>query len=304
MSYLLTHPTRGQRTGGDDHDHEDDEHERHGARKGLAGGHGLARLTGQDLTHPTQEPCEGGDGLDDHDAHEDKDDRVGSTNREATGNDLELGKERAHGGHAGDSGRGDRKAHARDRVLLHEALDLGQHTGSQREAEGAGDEEEQGLGERVVEDVLDGAVERHLASEHGEAQAEEHVGELRDRREGEQALHILLGQVHEEAEEHGHDGVDDGDPTDDLGDIAGTRKSAGEHAHADLNHGRAMKVGGNGRGGLHCGGQPHVERELGGLGPSSEQDEQQHDGLLPESSWEIALSANVPVPANRKAAPM
>ena len=40
-----------------------------------------------------------------------------------------------------------------------------------------------------------------------------------------------------------------------------------------------MKVGGNGRGGLHCGGQPHVERELGGLGPSSEQDEQQHDGL-------------------------
>ena len=132
------------------------------------------RLTGQDLTHPTQEPCEGGDGLDDHDAHEDEKMTVLVA---PTAKPPEMiwnpGEERSRG-QAGDSGRGYRSTHARTGYFFMRPWILAAY-GFLKRAEGAGDEEEQGLVNAWLK-MLDGAVERHLASgTRREAQAEEHV---------------------------------------------------------------------------------------------------------------------------------
>ena len=123
------------------------------------------------------------------------------------------------------------------------------------------------------------AVKGELAAKDRKAQAKEHVGELGDRGERQQALHVLLRQVHQEAKEHGDHGVDDGDPAHNLGHVAGRDEGAGEHAHADLNHRGAVQVSRYGRGGLHGRRQPHVHRHLRGLCPGRKQHEQKDDGL-------------------------
>ena len=131
----------------------------------------------------------------------------------------------------------------------------------------------------MVEDVHDAAVKGELAAEHVEAKAQEDVGQLRDGGEGQQALHVLLRQVHQEAEEHRHDGADDDDPANGLGDDAGAGKGTCQDRDADLDHRGAVQVGRHGRGGLHGAGQPHVERQLRGLGPRGNDDADQDRGL-------------------------
>lgn len=154
----------------------------------------FARLAGQAIAHPLEEPGKGGYGLGNHDAHEHQDRDVAGTHREAAGDDLELREERVHGRHAGNGERRDTKAHARDRVLLYDAAKLGQHTRAERKGERTGDQEEQRLGESVVKDVAHGAIKGQLAAKDRKAQTKEHVGELGDRGEGQQTLHILCGR--------------------------------------------------------------------------------------------------------------
>ena len=122
-------------------------------------------------------------------------------------------------------------------------------------------------------------VKGELAAKDRKAQAKEHVGELGDRGEGQQALHVLLRQVHKEAKEHGDHGVDDGDPAHNLGHVTGRDERTREHAHADLNHRGAVQVGRDRRGGLHGRRQPHVHGDLRGLCPSGKEHHQQHRGL-------------------------
>ena len=123
------------------------------------------------------------------------------------------------------------------------------------------------------------AIKGQLAAKDRKAQTKEHIGELGDRGEGQQALHVLLRQVHKETKEHGDHGVDNGDPAHDLGNLAGRDECAREHAHADLNHRGAMQVGRNRRRRLHGRRQPHVHGNLCGLGPGRKQHEQKDDSL-------------------------
>ena len=61
--YLLTDPAGRKRAADDDHDDEHDEHERHRAGKRGSRSDLVARLAGQAIAHPLEEPGEGGDGL-------------------------------------------------------------------------------------------------------------------------------------------------------------------------------------------------------------------------------------------------
>ena len=64
--YLLTDPAGRKRAADDDHDDEHDEHKRHRAGKRGSRSDLFARLAGQAIAHPLEEPGEGGDGLGDN----------------------------------------------------------------------------------------------------------------------------------------------------------------------------------------------------------------------------------------------
>ncbi len=86
-----------------------------------------------------------------------------------------LAEEQVHGRSSRDGKRPDTEPDAQKRLLFQHAFELGKHARSHGVAERTGDKEEQGLGERVVEDVHHAALQSQVASEDVEPEAQEDI---------------------------------------------------------------------------------------------------------------------------------
>ena len=113
-----------------------------------ADGNFLARLAGQAVAHPFEEPGKGGNRLGNHDEHEHHRRSVTRTDGKAAGDNLELEKNVFMGGTPAIASAATAKTDAADGVLLEHAAQLG-HARAERKGERTGDEEEQRLGKGI-----------------------------------------------------------------------------------------------------------------------------------------------------------
>ncbi len=143
------------------------------------------------------------------------------------------------------------------------------NTGRQEEAR-----LEEGVGEEVE-------VSGHVSAQ---AVAQEHVADLRERREGEHPLDIILPSRHDRTEE----GAQRTDPGDGQGRRVShlvDRVGTGDQVDAGGDHGGRMDQGGDRGRALHGVRQPGVQRHLGRLGDRTDQqenaDQVDHLGAVP-----------------------
>ncbi len=138
----------------------------------------------------------------------------------------------------------------------------------------SGTEEQQGLEEGVGDEVED------AGDVGGDADAEEHVAELADRRVGEDPLDVALADRDRGGEQRRHGTDRRHRRRRDRGQFE-ERPGAGDHVDAGRHHGRGMDERRDRRGALHRVRQPDVEGELGGLAGGAHQEEQRDGGGHP-----------------------
>ena len=147
-------------------------------------------------------------------------------------------------------------AHLEDVVLVGQRLD-----------DHAGGEEEQGLEEGVRHEVEDARLPA------GDAERQEHVADLADRRVGERALEVVLHQRAEARQQQRHR-ADDGD------DEPGVRRQREEHVgardevDAGGDHGRGVDERADRRRAGHGVREPRLQRHLRRLADGAAEDEQ------------------------------
>ena len=135
--------------------------------------------------------------------------------------------------------------------------------------------EQGGLERRVVENVQHRDGCRRFERE---AQQHDQQAELADGRIGENALQIVLEERHPRAERHGNEAHAGHDNRVEIG-ARQHRPETRDQEHARLHHGGRMEIGADGRGCGHRVRQPEMERELGRLGETAEQDQDQDRGI-------------------------
>ena len=169
------------------------------------------------------------------------------------------GEGRAHHGQVGPLDFFPQAAHVAHVLLARERVD---HAARSEEQEGL----EEGVGHQVVD----------AGGKRADADADEHVAELRDGGVGENLLDIVLRQADGGGEERGGD-PDDGDHFHRGRRVGVDGPRARGHVDAGGHHGGGVDEGGNGRGAGHGVRQPDVQGNLGGLSAGA-QHEQQPDG--------------------------
>ena len=137
----------------------------------------------------------------------------------------------------------------------------------------AGRQEQRGLEEAVADQVHD-ADRVHAGAE---ADGQEHVADLADRRVGEHPLEVVLAAAADAAVEQGDGADDDHSGAGRLRDVEdGCR--AGDQVDAGGDHRRGVDEGRDRGRALHGVGQPGLQRELAGLAARAEQQHQADRG--------------------------
>ena len=219
-----------------------------------------------------------GGGHQGHDGHQGKADVAGLHGLLIGGLvDEPLGGEAVEGRDAADGGGADEEEHRGVGHLLGQAAQLAQVRGAGLMENSAGGKEQQALEQGVVHGVVEAG---GGAQRRGQAHRRQHVADLGDGVEGQQALEVMLGQGHGDAHEHAHRAQEhqpelhgaqvhgleqEVGQTDDAVDAA-----LGEHAGDQHRDGRGSRAVGVRRQGM----EGHDE----GLG--AEADEQQREGQL------------------------
>lgn len=181
-----------------------------------------------------------------------------------------LGEEAAEGRDRGQREQG----HGHRPVGVGDAVAQAPHPGhgGQRVGAGgvddhAGGEEQERLEGAVGEEVEDGGAP--VARGEGAG----HVAELSDRRVGQDAFDVVLGEGGERGADHrdgGHDGEDDHRGPRGLEE----RKEPGDEVHTGGDHRRGVDQRGDGRRARHRVGKPGVQRELRRLARDTGQEQQ------------------------------
>ena len=159
---------------------------------------------------------------------------------------------------------------------LHPGHD-GERVGAGGVDDHAGGEEQQRLEGAVREEVEDGGT----AVADGEGAG--HVAELADRRVGEDALDVVLGERGEPRADHrdsGHDGEDDHRGRGGLED----GEEPGDEVDAGGDHRRGVDQRGDGCGARHRVGQPGVQREQRRLARHAREEQQGDQGRVVQSA--------------------
>ncbi len=198
--------------------------------------------------------------------------------------DRVLGEEAGEAGDAGDGKRRDQHGAEGDLDLLAQRahvlhLLLAAHGVNHR----AGSEEEQRLEERVREDVEDAGGKR------ANAERQEHVAELRNRRVRQHALDVVLHQRDRRREDRGQC-ADDGDGLHRRGRQHEQRVGARNHVDAGGDHRRRMDQGGDRRRTFHRVGQPDIQRKLRRLAAGSDEQQQTGGGDHRIADWEASAA--------------
>ena len=187
--------------------------------------------------------------------------------------DLILAEEPAQEGEPRERERTDDEEPKRPGQYLSQTAEV---TGVDDPAHGVHDaaraEKEKRLEERVGEQMKHGRVRRV------DAQPEEHVSQLADRRIGEDSLEVGLGQRDRRREQR-RTRADDRDDRHCDGRRREDRAASCDHIDAGGDHCGRMDQRGDRRRTLHRVGQPHVQRELGTLaaGPAKQQERDRRD---------------------------
>ncbi len=155
--------------------------------------------------------------------------------------------------------------HEGDRHRPTQAAHLANVVGLDRVDDRAGAQEEQCLEEGVREEV------EHARRHAARAERQEHVAELADRREGQDALDVVVDQAHRRREDR-REAADDRDDRQRQGHRLEQRERARHQVDARGDHGRGMDQGGDRRRALHRVWQPDVERELAALADRAQED--------------------------------
>ncbi len=175
------------------------------------------------------------------------------------GQDLVLRPEAGEEREAGQRERAQAHRHRPgDRHCPTQAAHLADVVGLDRVDDRAGAQEEQRLEERVREQV------EHARRHAARAQCEHHVAKLADRREGQDALDVVVGQAHGRRED-GREAADDRDDVSACGTASNSGKVARHQVDARRHHRRRVDQGRDRRRALHGVGQPDVQRELAAL---------------------------------------
>ena len=201
---------------------------------------------------------------------------------EGDGEDLPFAEESAEGDDPREGEGSEQHDPRGDRHRLREPAHLPHVVRVDGMDHAPGGQEQEGLEERVVEEMVEGGavprgvdrlsvdgLRRHQVRAGAEAQ--EHVRELGDRREGQDALDVVVHDGHR----RGEDRREAADPCDDQDGGEGRLDSRGEgdeedegprgQVNAGLDHRRRVDQGADGRRAFHRVRQPSVERELGRL---------------------------------------
>ena len=158
-----------------------------------------------------------------------------------------------------------------------------------------GAEEEQRLEEGVGEQV------EHPGDVAGGAHRHEHVAQLADRRVGEHPLDVALSDG-DGGGEQGSGGADDGDHRRRHRGQLEQRPGAGHQVDAGGDHGGGMDEGRHRGRALHGIGEPHVQRDLGGLARRPTSSSSVMAVAVPVVSTSGALSKTAPKSSVPKAA--
>ena len=205
---------------------------------------------------------------------------------EAGGDDLVLGEETAERRNARDGEAADEEAHIGDRHVLAQPTHILVEVAAHDHDDGTGAEEEQRLEHGVGEEVEHGC---HVAQAtmmvvEGEAdtQGHEHVGDLRDRGEGQSALDVGLRTGHGSGVE-GREGSDVGDPVEllDGAKLHVDGEEAGHLIDTGHDHRGGMDQRRNRRRTLHGVRQPDVEREHRTLARTTDEHQEERRGDEP-----------------------
>jgi hypothetical protein len=174
---------------------------------------------------------------------------------------LVLGPEAGQRRHAGERGRPDQERPERDRHRSSQATHLAHVVGVTRVDHRPGSEEQQGLEERVGEQVE----ERGAPTDRSDRHDPHHVGELRHGRIREHPLDVVLHQAEERGAEHG-DPADDADHQEHGGvGVPEHLEHPADQVDAGRDHRRGVDQRGDGRRAGHRVREPDVEGELGRL---------------------------------------
>ena len=119
---------------------------------------------------------------------------------ERTDGQIPLGDEAGRAGGPDDAEPRDHEGGKRERHLAADPAEVGELDRAQAIGHRPEREEQGALHHRVIEEMHDAASEAGLV---GQADAEGDVADLRDRRVGEHALHVLLVDGKDRSDEHG-----------------------------------------------------------------------------------------------------
>ena len=177
---------------------------------------------------------------------------------------------------AREGDRPDREHPERHRKVLPEPSHLAHVVRVHRMDHRPGGEEQQGLEERVGEQME----EAGGVALRAEPERRHHVGELRDRRVGEHAFDVVLDEREERRDQHG----DRADRSHERERMAGGGEHGEHPAHhvdAGRDHRRRVDERGHRRGARHRVGEPHVQRELSRLPDRAAEEQERRRGQRP-----------------------